>query len=514
VKPALVLSLSLTLAACGGQSPAPEPKAAPAASNTTAPPPAPPSVAEILATIAIPDQPAPEPAAVQATISVDDARTLYGSLLAYAELVQPGASQGMSWDAVVALAQQQGVDLGGGDLSQPLWVVTLDDAVASPPVLIVTRVADEAALRRSLDSSGREVIIRDGWAAIGTLAALKASAPWALSTLIHETPEAGLVIDLRGATLAGELWPWLDRIIDNGVDALEREGTDPLPDIVRQLGAVAEALLTQSLHGRLHLRFLETVMELELVVEPAQDTALADLVADHAPATFEVMSAFRDDPVIVGLRLDPTRFSGEVQLFLVPFATLTEERERWIGAWTELSAGEQAIALYDASGFNLRWEYAVSDAARARRLRKEQSQAKDYQVGAARHRGVSLDREVMNDLDVQVWNAGSKGRFTFAMGSEAQPRVRARIDALRSGEPPAPDWLAAAQARATERKEQVLAVVDLAAILQHYGAASPGDLGDARVELGLRLSAQQSRLRLRVPADQYRALVVAAPLFQ
>src|SRR5690606_15670421 len=114
---------------------------------------------------------------------------------------------GLSWDAVVAMARQQGADLTGLDFSSPVWLVALDRAVADPPVLIVGRVADEAALRSALEPTDRELILRDGWAAIGTLAALTQAAPWALSTLIAEEPARGLAIEFRGRTLAGSLWP-------------------------------------------------------------------------------------------------------------------------------------------------------------------------------------------------------------------------------------------------------------------------------------------------------------------
>jgi hypothetical protein len=512
VKPALLLAASLYTVACGGPTPSPEPAPAPVAERTE-PPPAPPSVDELLAAIEIPAQPAPEPDAVQATISLDDARTLFAELVTYIEQVQPGAGAGMSWDGVVAMARQQGADLTGLDFSSPVWLVALDRAVAEPPVLIVGRVADEAALRSSLESTGRELIIRDGWAAIGTLAALTQTAPWALTTLITQKPAPGLAVGFRGRTLAGSLWPQLEVILRAQATKLEQADAAPLPEVLGQITSLSGALMTQARGAEVRLGFAGGALELEVTVAPVAGTALAAAATGHEPASFEVAGAFADDPVLLAGRLALDPLPPSLQDFLVGFQDLEPDRERWLSEWKQLSSGEQAIGLYAPDWVGLRWEYAVTDAQRVRRLRATKEPDR-LETGAARHRGVPLDRERSPGVELVAWTAGLEGRLTGATGSEGLARVRARIDAMKGKAATPPAWLRAASARASDRGEHAVMLLDLSRLVDWAGATSVHPPGGPRIELGLRLQPQQLALRLRVPPEQYQELVAAAPLFQ
>lgn len=512
VKPAPLLALALVLSACGGPTPAPEPAPAPTA-EPAAPPPAPPSVEELLAAIDIPDQPVPMPDEVWGGISLDDGRRLVAETAAYAETVQPGAGAGMTWEGIVAVARQQGVDLAGLDFSRPVWMVGLDRSVADPPVLILARVADEAALRSTLASSGRQVIMRDGWAAIGSVAALKLAAPWALSTLVDEQPGPGLVIDLRGRMLADTLWPELEPILAHQVKALAGSDSVPLPELVSQLAVLTRALMTESRGASFRLGFEGGAFELEVTIDPRAGTPLATVATGHEPASFEVAGAFADDPVLLAGRIALDPLPPALQDFLVGFSDLEPDRARWLSEWKQLSSGEQAIGLYGPDLITMRWEYAVTDAERLRQLRSTK-ETERFETGAARYRGVLLNRERYPGVDLVAWTAGLEGRFTGASGGEAQARVQARIDSIKKKASTPPAWLRAAIARASDRAENAVLLLDLSRIIEWAGSSSVRPAGGPRIELGLRLQPQQIALRLRVPPEQYQELVVAAPLLQ
>ena len=483
----------------------------------------------------IPDTPAPAPASLFAVVGVADPSATLASAAVYADAANPGLGAMLSTQLVDALiAEIYGVTLAGVDYSKPMWALVIDPALSDTPLLVVS-VADRDAFDAAIEQGSVRAVHHRGFAALGSRAALDEAAPHALSSVVlgaapalpTATVDVAAVMDRYGQQLASTL-----AFVSASLAGQDPRGADSIRPVLEGL----VSLLQQTEHITITL---DTAADLSIVAEliPRKDAAIAGIFARQPEATFAAMAQHDDAGIRFGGKLD----WESLQDVMKPF-TDAAMAEQWgdagnpmQAAWAEmlpLMTGEMGFAMKVGTGGKT-WitsSFGVSDAKKVRQVQARA--AKLAEEAAAKGAGpFELKSRKFTYKRIAVTGTTMKPRDTapketrdgfiaafgeqpvsslvavvdkmglMAMGDEADRRIKASIDRARAKKPAKPsETLAAAISAARDRKESILAMIDLAGFT---GAPS----GTAPVAIGIGFAGGRLSVRVAVPADQVRQLV-------
>lgn len=131
----------------------------------------------------IPSSPADAPASLFAEVSIGNPNGQLSQIGTFVDQVQPGAGAMVTPDMLSqGLAGMVGSSgLAGVDWQRPLWILMFDEGVVPSGGLLVVPVTDEEELKGSLTGAGVNVLVHEGYAAVGSMEALAAGAPYGLS---------------------------------------------------------------------------------------------------------------------------------------------------------------------------------------------------------------------------------------------------------------------------------------------------------------------------------------------
>ena len=339
---ALVLSVG-----CGGKA-APAP-AAPSAqvAPPAEPPPAAPIVVELDALPTIPSAPQGAPASLLATATVGDVQAWIGDLATYANAVRPGTGALVNPAMLVQQLAGWGIDLRGVDLTRPIRVFALDPQEPPCSLVFAVAVADEAALREAATAFGRSIVVHDTWAAIGTPDALRAAAPYALTTAVSTAVPRELTVTVNMAATIARFRPlidaWMDALMSNARPSMDPSMQDMMRKYVDGL-AQFERIELSVIADRDRATLTTTLV-------PGADGLVARFVAQQRPAGFALLERVGAAPVVFGGRIDHTETLAAVfdswlkQTTATYGANVATVAATLFSQWGTMMSGEHAMAV-------------------------------------------------------------------------------------------------------------------------------------------------------------------------
>jgi hypothetical protein len=488
----------------------------------------------------IPDTPAPAPASLFAVVGIADPSATLASVAVYADAVQPGLGAMMTTQLVDALvAEVYGVMPAGVDYSKPMWALVLDPAVSDSPLLLVLAISDRDVFDAAIEGSSVRAVHHRGYAAMGPRAVIDEAAPHALSSVVLGAPPAlptatvdvAAVMDRYGAQLASTL-----ALASASIAGQSPRGADSVRQILQ--GMVSLVQQTESITIT-----LDTTADLSVVAElaPRKDASIAGIFASQPEASFAALAEHEEAGMRFGGKLD----WESLREVMKPF-TDAAMAEQWgeagnpmQAAWAEmmpLMTGEMGFAMRFGAG-GTTWmtnSFGISDAKKVREIQARAAKVADaasakgagpFELKSRKftYKRVAVIGTTMKPRDsapqetrdgfvaafgtqpVETLSAVVDKTALMAMGEDADRRIKAGIDRAKAKKPAKPSaTLAAAIAAARDRKESVLALIDVGS----FTGGAPS--GTAPVAIGLGFSGGRLSLRVAVPADQVRQMVQMA----
>ncbi|MBK9036428.1 MAG: hypothetical protein IPL61_35145 [Myxococcales bacterium] len=531
----LICALALGVTACGGKAAPPRPPAAQAVDVPAPQPVVPPPPVDALPTI--PSTPQPAPADLLATGTIGDPIATLTALIAYADAVKPGIGAVLNPASVVQMAAAQGLDLRGVDLSRPARALVLDPKRNPAPLVVVVAVADERALRTQVDALDLALVVHDGWAAIGSPAALRAAAPYALTTAVTLPAPAMPQVSIDIAAVMTRYKPMLAGFIDGAIAAQP-------PNLQVYTASSMRAYL--ELFDQLDR--LDLALELDrdrasvaMMVAPRAGTGVAAFTAQQRPGDFKLLERLGAAPMMMGGRLETGAVFTQLLELSAPMvesmygAQLAGNIGALFARWPTLANGENAMTL-DLTGGKVSaaglWD--ITDGAAAQQLWFDYltalgaaaggTMATTVDVKAATYRGVRFARghTVATTAATKASMSMYGGQLDFgyavpgklfavALGQDVVAQLRALTDIAlpkkRATTKVAPG-LAATLAQARTRGDSFVVAIDAPAIrsaFQPSAGAIPPAAELAAAAIGVHGGALT--LRLTMPASQLAPLV-------
>ncbi len=148
---------------------------------------------------AVPSTPAAVPAGLMAEVVLSNPTVQLTQVGTFADAVSPGIG---AFVTPLTFMQMLGGftganDMRGVDLNGPLYIVALD----IKRIVLVVTMSSEAELRSSLEASKVEIMVHQGFAAVGSVSALSAVGPYALSNLVTQPTTALPTLNLHIANI-------------------------------------------------------------------------------------------------------------------------------------------------------------------------------------------------------------------------------------------------------------------------------------------------------------------------
>ncbi len=284
---------------------------------------------------AIPASPAPIPDMVLATISIGDPQGQFAGLAAFADAVQPGFGAMMSpaqvLQGVAGSVGAPGID--GVDLAKPIHLVLLDPQKGGGQSLLVVGVADQNKMIGSV-GGGATLQVHDGFAAVGSAAALQAASPYALSNLAKAAPPRNphgvIYMNRIMAAYGPQLDATLRQSMGQNPDAAEKKMAE---HVVKVLGSVERIEADIEASGSL--------ANATFSVFPAQGSPLAAWTGLQKPSDYSVAARLPAGQwlMVAAGSLD----WGPMQGFLAEIAAAQGKPD--MAAWMNVFGQEVAVAL-------------------------------------------------------------------------------------------------------------------------------------------------------------------------
>jgi hypothetical protein len=251
----------------------------------------------------IPAEPAAEPDAVLAVISLGDPTGQLSEMGGFVDAVQPGMGAMLNAQQLVGgVASLVGAPgLEGLALDKPMYALVLDPKASGGSMLLVAGVSNEAALKASLAGSA-EVIVHDGWAAIGSRGSHIAS-PYALSNLVKQSVPKELAATIHVKRLMTSFGPEIEGAMRQGF------GPSQNPAEVKSAEAVLSVLSQiERLEGTMSANASGMTMSGWMV--PVAQSHLAEFAAMQQPTDYGFAARLGAGawPVFVASHLDLTPF--------------------------------------------------------------------------------------------------------------------------------------------------------------------------------------------------------------
>ncbi|MBL8627890.1 MAG: hypothetical protein JNK64_41780 [Myxococcales bacterium] len=529
-----LVSLFIAVAACGpAAAPAPAIRHAPPPTATSATLDVAPAPLDALPTIPATPQPAPDDLLV--TASVGAPLAALAALVDYADAVKPGIGAMLTPAAAIQLAASQGLDLRGVDLTRPVRGLLLDPQAHPVPVIAVVAVADEAALRAQVATLGLELVVHDGWAAIGDRAGLRAAAPYALTTAVATAPPALPHVTIAMAAVMARYRAQLQAVFDAALGqqpaALRGSAAASIQwylDLFAQLDRIELALSADRARAGLAVRLV-----------PRAGTPAAAFARLQRPGEFKLLEQMPAAPVAMGGRLDTTAVfaslieMGRPNLAAMYGAAVADAAGAAFAGWPALAAGENAATLRPVPGkvaLAALWDITDGAAAQALWLGYLTAIAKAQgglmhtavDTNAARYRGVRFARTrstsssaalqpgmAMYGGQLEVGYAVPGPLFAMAMGPDVVGQLRQLTDvALPRKRRPAPaPALAATLALARAQRDSYVIAVDVPAVRATFAGATPPPSPAELALLALGFDGDAVVLRAVLPAAQLAPLL-------
>lgn len=465
----------------------------------------------------IPAAPAPMPASLLAELSIGAPNQQLNQMAAFVDAVQPGMGALATPEQFIGgLAGTVGApNLQGVDLERPIYALVHEEQTVPSAWLLVVAVADPTLIEQSVaDNPNVQALLHDGYAAIGSIEALREGAPYALSNRIKAdtAPEMRVEIDVQ--------------------TVLARYG-DQVGMLLAQMGpaghASAAALQqTQRLTATVNVDHLQAGVELSAQV--AEGTGLSTFLGAQKPTSFAMVPHVGTGPwpIFMAGYMDVRALAPTLAQIAQadPMGAAVGEQ---IAAWLATLEGEVAIGASGPEGpMQIVGVYEVPDAAAARDLVDKafatfEQQAKQlaggelevsFKLGAIKTRGGALHQvtyrpakslpkerraelvKTMGKRGVSAYIGVVDNRLVTVYGKDAQKLARQ----LTRAKPSAKGKGASLQKvldTAKERGESFVVALDLAAL---GGKRAAKDV--APMVIGLTFSGDQADMRLSLPVEQ------------
>jgi hypothetical protein len=413
MRPNLRVSLSLfallLAAACGGGK---KDTDKPGMGDGEGAPPA--AAAEGDALPSIPSSPAPLPAAVLGSVSVGDPQGQLAGFGTFADAVQPGfgamLAPAQMLQGVAAIVGAPGLD--GADLTKPLHLLLLDPQKGGGQALLIVSVADKQKMAGTV-GGGAVMQEHQGYAAIGSGAALQAASAYALSNLARTSPPKHPHAVIYMNRIMESYGPQLDATLRQSMGqnpaAAEKMAAETM---VKMLGSIEriEADLDASAQ----------VANATFSVFPSKGSALASWSALQKPSDYTVAARL---PAGSWLMVAAGRIDlGAMKGFWSDLAAAHGKPElaEWVGALGQ----ESAFALLAKEDRTIRMAglVAVADNAKAGQL------VKDYVTKMAASPHAMDSMQVKAKANAFKTGGASLHGITVQPGPQASPEEKKQFE--------------------------------------------------------------------------------------
>jgi hypothetical protein len=347
----LALLAALTVSfACGGKSKSEDttPASAPAKGSDIAAGGQPTAAASLPE---IPSSPAAKPAEVLTWLSIGNPNAQLTNLGAFADVVQPGFG---AFITPQTFMQQLGATLsiqglGGIDLNKPMVAMAIDQKAAQSIWLVLAAVEEETVLRNSLAGTDNQVIVHNGFAAIGKMDAMQVAAPFALSNLAQSTIPAEPQLVLHFA----------DIFATSGSDFENAMRAELKGDMANLAGNEIMALLRQVETVRATLHADQNAAILHIDTSARANTALANFTAAQKPADFSMLDRVGMGPwgFVVAGRVDFTLLGKAIDAVAQSMGGLPVSVAHYLG----MLNGEMAMGVNISDGAEASMTMVLSD---------------------------------------------------------------------------------------------------------------------------------------------------------
>lgn len=542
MKLALVSGLFVALVGCAGSEPATSAAPAPAPEKEAAEP-----RPEVQPLPAIPNEPAPQPDELIATLGVASPAGFLAEVGTFLDAVSPGMGEAVGGVTVEEMTREvTGLALAGVDDSKPLWILAVAprDSPSSSPLFVVAAVKDRAAFDAAAASRGLVTAHHGGYGAVGARPAMTIAAPFALSSLVREPAPESPTATIFVARSMERFGAQIRAVVASAAQELEAAG-DPQAASMKQMVDSFLALVEQTDIATVSLD-LAGAASLSIGVAPKQGSAAAQLFARQPQARFDGIGSYAGAEMSMAANLDWPSFHEL-------FAPFMEAGNQVYGAETQaamrelydstygLIHGETGMGMsFDEGRMSISGYWGVSDPAQAeRKLRRalralgavKSPEGPIFRVSARptafRHRRARVGSMTMaprknaprEQLEAaeKVWGGGAVSSFyavvgssyLMTMGSGSKQAMRAAIERARTepAEPaPLPAHLDGAVATARAHKESFLMLMDVASVLAAVQNSAPPPSRLEPLAIGVGFADGRLSVRFALPVAQARQL--------
>jgi hypothetical protein len=397
-------------------------------------------------------------------------------------------------------------NLDGLDAAAPLHALWLDDGKLSG-LAIVGKVHDEDALASGAKPA--EVVIKDGWAVVGSKDIVEIAAPYALTTLVAQppvTPTATVYVDTALARYKDKVVAWRNATIVR----------------VRRLGAVELtaraidaflAMMRESDELRISVDAERGLGTLDVSLVPHAGSTVAAFVAAQQPSEMPLLGKLpaSSGSVLIAGRFASGPFRGKLLQTMLP--ALGPDLVANLGTIAGGLTGEVAVAGDVAPDGIVVTQLLGIDAAAA------DAAGKTLELLAPRQPNAKLLPEIAHDgvtirlleqtraVATPLVPAGTQQTalatfdqlLVLAFAPDAGAPAARAIDAARGNAPrftPSPE-LASVLAAARARHDSIVAWIDVGALRRGPSTAMAIALGFAD---------HAAHLRIQMPAATLKAL--------
>ena len=489
---------------------------------------------------------APAPADVIATVTFAHAATFTGHLGKYVDKVAPGMGARVDGATLTQgfAAMTEAASLEGIDLDKPVRLIVLDPKkhTKSPFVLLAT-FADVEKLKKGAGQA--KVEAQDGRALVGAEAEVAAVKTWAFGSLAGQAAPDAPTAEV-----------WIDRVMiayRADIENFAKQMTS------MNLGGTVQAVLKgeievllavgeQSERMYLGIEAADDDCALNVALAPKAGTALARFVAGQKPFDAKLLTG-----------MPPSDHPAMVMLGHTELGELSEPMYRWIGPilaqiadkpfdesfhklwqdWLKLFTGDfAAVSWMDGGATAMNEIIGVTDGKAAQKAvqeflgglkspRKVSFMGIDMTFsggfGTAQHGDASIDAvgvaidtanmpEMQKDMMKRLYPDGMKmayagwGKtFGIAIGPKSSDQINALIDSTGKPTTLSPFAQAAVDASA-KRKESMVMVMNLAAMMAPFAAGPPAQSG---MTWTLGFADGRAALRMDLPAAHIGEIMAA-----
>lgn len=492
-------------------------------------------------------RPAPTPVDLLATVAIGPVATLR-DLQAYLESIAPGAGEGLSDRSLRRdLAQAVGVSsLDGVDPASWMHLLVVSTP-GSPEIGLLARVENATVLARS---AGKNALIKQGWAVLGSKRVIDRVGGYAIGTLAAEpAPQA-----LGGTVYVSHVLARYRRELDASRKEIAVRGQGSPDRMMQTMASAADgviATLGDIERVTATLEVSRDAVALDLALTPKPRSRLAAFVAVQRPSDYALLDklpASSSANVVAGhLEMGPYR-DGLIDLMAAFYgAAGVRDMRTVMAALLKPATGEVAMtwSIAPKTGFSSDQLFGVSDAAAMdRAIAGALGRFKDgvtvdtpqmtmtikADPSTPSHDGVALrgydlaydlskappDQRVLLERMMNLGGRHARVAAFDAFGilvnaADAAAEARRAIDAARgkAARFTPSQATAAFLAGSRQRKDSFAMTLDLTMLIAMMTGPPPAAAPTAPCGISLGFTDRAAHVRLAVPAANLRAAVHA-----